>query len=271
MSKYLFQTTSREGGISHSLLRHSSSKHSFIFSPTACATGGGNAFPIIRHAAVFFFPNVHVSGKPCILAIILLVRRGIPSKSGSGAVLATPRPSTPSSAHAFLALTGPRSGPPCFLEPPTKVGAILFAFFAQSFAPSHLFSAIKSYSVSPTVGAHPGFPFGYEKEMFSSFRIATITTRGRSCGTAKSEAFNNLICASYPSISIDLRICFRYSSKPASKKPLTFSSITALGSISLINRIASGNKSRSSSFPNCLPAIEKGGQGTPPANKSTPR
>ena len=34
--------------------------------------------------------------------------------------------------------------------------------------------------------------------------------------------------------------------------------------------IASGNKSRSSSCPSCLPATEKGGQGTPPANKSTP-
>ena len=98
----------------------------------------------LRNAAVFFFPNVHVSGNPCILAIILLVKRGIPSKPGSGAALATPPPSIPSSAHAFLALTGPRSGPPCFLDPPTKVGAILFAFFAQSFAPSHLFSAIKS-------------------------------------------------------------------------------------------------------------------------------
>ena len=43
---YSFQTTARENEISHSLLTHPYSKHSFIFSPTACATGGGNAFPI---------------------------------------------------------------------------------------------------------------------------------------------------------------------------------------------------------------------------------
>ena len=43
-----------------------------------------------------------------------------------GASFATPEPSTPSSSHAFFARAGPRSGPPCFLDPPTIVGAILF-------------------------------------------------------------------------------------------------------------------------------------------------
>ena len=46
--------------------------------------------------------------------------------------------------------------------------------------------------------------------------------------------------------------------------------MTALGFVSLINRIASGKRSLSSSFPNCFPAMENGGQGTPPASKSTP-
>ena len=41
---YSFQTTARENEISNLLSTHSYSKHSFIFSPTACATGGGNAF-----------------------------------------------------------------------------------------------------------------------------------------------------------------------------------------------------------------------------------
>lgn len=158
-----FQATAHESVISYSLLKHSSSKHFFIFSPTACATGGGNAFPIIRHAA--FFSNVHVSGKPCILAIILLIRRDIPSKSGSGAVLASasiysyfdPR---------FSYSHWPKIRSSMLLEPPTKVGAILFAFFTQSFSLFHLLSAIKSYSVSPTIGVHPGFPFGYEKNVF---------------------------------------------------------------------------------------------------------
>ena len=52
------------------------------------------------------------------------------------------------------------------------------------------------------------------------------------------------------------------------ESPFTFSSITALGLHSLTNLNASGNRSRSSIFPSCLPATEKGGQGTPPANRS---
>lgn len=59
-----FQTTACESEISRSLSMHPCSKHSLIFSPTARATGGGNAFPIILQATVFRFPNVHVSGKP---------------------------------------------------------------------------------------------------------------------------------------------------------------------------------------------------------------
>lgn len=73
-----------------------------------------------------------------------------------------------------------------------------------------------------------------------------------------------------PSFLISEKICSLYSSNPGSKNPRTFSNMTALGLISSISRIASGNKSRSSSFPSCLPATEKGGQGTPPASKSTP-
>ena len=59
-----FQTTACESGISRLLSMHPYSKHSFIFSPTTRATGGGNAFPIILQATVLRFPNVHVSGKP---------------------------------------------------------------------------------------------------------------------------------------------------------------------------------------------------------------
>ena len=80
--------------------------------PTACATGGRNAFPIIRHAAVFFSPKVHVSGKPCTRAIIPLVKRGIPSK--------------PAPAHISIQVNGfctisppPRSSSTiCRLRPP---------------------------------------------------------------------------------------------------------------------------------------------------------
>ena len=137
------------------------SKHLLISIPTACATGGGKALPIILQAIVFLLPKVHVSGKPWMRAIIRLVRRGIPSKSCSGASFAIPFPSTPSSAHAFFALVGPRSGPPCFLEPPTSVGAILSAPSAHFFAPFHPFCDIRSHSVSPTVGDSLGCSCGY--------------------------------------------------------------------------------------------------------------
>lgn len=52
--------------------------------------------------------------------------------------------------------------------------------------------------------------------------------------------------------------------------PRTFSSITAWGRHSSTNLRASGKRSRSSSAPSCLPTLEKGGHGTPPATKSTP-
>jgi len=61
----------------------------------------------------------------------------------------------------------------------------------------------------------------------------------------------------------------RYSSKTGSRNPLTFSNITARGFTSLISRSASGKRSLSSLLPNCLPATENGGHGTPPASRST--
>lgn len=66
------------------IFRYSMAKSVFIFKssmicrPIFSATGGGKALPIMRQAAVFLFPKLHVSGKPCIRASILGVRRGIP-------------------------------------------------------------------------------------------------------------------------------------------------------------------------------------------------
>ena len=53
-----------------------------------------------------------------------------------------------------------------------------------------------------------------------------------------------------------------------SRSPRTFSNITAFGLHSITSLNASGNKSRSSNWPSCFPAIENGGQGTPPAKRS---
>lgn len=46
--------------------------------------------------------------------------------------------------------------------------------------------------------------------------------------------------------------------------------MTALGRARVTISIAFGKRSRSSSAPSCLPATENGGQGTPPATRSTP-
>ncbi len=128
------------------------------------------------------------SGKPWMRAAMRTVRRGSPEKSGSGACGAMVDPFTPRSAHARRARVGPRSGPPCFLEPPTSVGAIRFARAAQASAPFHPRSAMRSTRVSPTVGAGCGEGDGYSKETAISLRKPTAMTRGRSWGTPKSEA-----------------------------------------------------------------------------------
>ena len=63
----------------------------------------------------------------------------------------------------------------------------------------------------------------------------------------------------------------RKSAKRSAKMPRTFSIRIALGrSFSLMRSIA-GNISRSSPAPNCFPAIENGGQGSPPESKATSR
>ena len=97
-----------------------------------------------RYALVFRPVKCQSSGKPCIRATMGTVSRGIPTKSGSGASSATVLPLTPSVSHARRALVGPRSGPPCFLEPPTMVGAISSARSRHAFAPGHPLAAIMS-------------------------------------------------------------------------------------------------------------------------------
>ena len=103
-------------------------------SPRARATGGGKALPTCRYAAVFRPENSHQSGKPCSRATIRTVSLGRWStgNKGPGAESPMPSPSTPSPFHASRARVGPRSGPPCFLLPPTIVGAIPQALAAQS-------------------------------------------------------------------------------------------------------------------------------------------
>lgn len=147
--------------------------------PTASAIGGGKAFPIMRHAVVFRSPNDHESGNPWIRAIMRGVSRGMPVKSFCGASFAMLFPSIPIAAHALRALVGPKSGPPCFLLPPTSVGAMVEALFLHSAAPCHSFSDIKSNNASPTVGAGCRCLGGNENVSVRSLRTPIITTRGR--------------------------------------------------------------------------------------------
>src|SRR5262249_42739877 len=126
-----------------------------IAMPIALATGGGNALPTCRYSAVLRPANCHESGNPCRRATIRVVSLGTASagKDESGGSSAMPRPSTPSSSHAARALVGPGSGPPCFLLPPTIVGAMPAARATHWLAPGQPPAAIRSARVSPTDGA----------------------------------------------------------------------------------------------------------------------
>jgi len=81
--------------------------------------------------------NCQESGNPCSRATMRTVTLGSPSsgKAGPGSWSAMPRPSTLKYAHAARARVRPRSGPPCFLLPPTMVEAIALGRFAHALAP----------------------------------------------------------------------------------------------------------------------------------------
>ena len=205
-------------------------------------------------------------------AAMRTVSRGIvpTGKSGSGGASASDSPLTPSRFHAARALVGPRSAPPCFFEPPTSVGAMSSAPAAHSAAPGQPREAIRSTSTSPTDA--PGVVVeGHAKKGARCFFTATRMNRGRNCGTPKSRAFTMLVSTQYPSPSKREIRARRYATNRREAKPATFSSNTPLGSRCSTRRNAAGKRSRSSSLPSCFPATEKGGQGTPPATRSTPR
>ncbi len=90
-------------------------------------------------------------------ATIRTVSLGMPTKSLAGALSAIPFPSTPKLAHASLALVGPRSGPPCFKEPPTIVGAISSAAVRHALAPSNRWQRLGRIERHPQSAANPQF------------------------------------------------------------------------------------------------------------------
>ena len=148
--------------------------------PTAFATSGGNALPTCRYAAVLRPLKCHSSGKLWRRATIRTVRRGRPltGKCPSGAASAIPSPSTPNFFHCSLARVGPKSGPPCFFEPPTMVGAMLFARLTHLRAPGQPFSAIKSCTVVPTVA--PGIVGSGHSKLPKYFGFKPTSTNTRS-------------------------------------------------------------------------------------------
>ncbi|MBT9154549.1 MAG: hypothetical protein DDT39_01227 [Firmicutes bacterium] len=78
----------------------------------------------------------------------------------------------------FFARVGPRSGPPCFLLPPTSVGAISHARSRHCLASRQPFAAIRSKRASPTVGGGEASADGQMKYSAVVFFNATKTTRG---------------------------------------------------------------------------------------------
>ncbi len=128
----------------------------------------------------------HAPREACHGTLALREQPGLALASLAPAPSARLRPSTPSLAQALRARVGPRSGPPCFSEPPTMVGAIWLAFSAQASAPSQPPSAIWSRSSWPTDGAVSFCGSGHSNS--APFDMPTITTRGRSWLTPKSEA-----------------------------------------------------------------------------------
>lgn len=154
-----------------------------IASPNAFATGGGKAFPTCRYAAVFLPTNSQPLGKPWTRAAIGTVRRGMPSKPCGGGSSAMLFPFTPSSSQAFLARVGPKSGPPCFFDPPTSVGAMASACSAHFAAPSQPFEDISSNRSWPTVKGCSRRVSGHWKYRAYGCFKATRMVRGRSWDT----------------------------------------------------------------------------------------
>ena len=247
-----------------------------MLSPSAFATGGGNALPICRYCEVFRPANLYWSSSdhPWIRAAISTVRRGIVwlggRASSAGGASATPFPSTPSLAQPSFARVGPRSAPPCFLLPPTKVGPTSFAISRHASACFHPRAAMSEYSASPTVVRARSSGTGQRKNRMSSALIAMSTKRGLNCGTPKSEACSSFHSPMNPKSSRRSRMRWRYAAKRGAERPRTFSSMIALGRMTGICSIAQAKRSRSSEVPSCLPAAENGGHGTPPARSDTP-
>ena len=235
---------------------------------TARARLGGRALPTCRYRCVLLPARLQSSGNDWSLDAMLTVSFGWPSKSGLGASSATPSPSTPSSAQAFRALVGPRSGPPCLREPPTSVGAGRFAFSDHSRARFQPFEAISSNKVWPTV-APPLFGRGHAKSR--SPRRATRKERTLDCGTPWSRAFKRHHADLNPKIPNSSSRLSRYAANLRPSKPRTFSTTATRGRVSERIRMNAGNRFLSSSPPSCCPATENGGQGRPAATTSTPR
>ena len=154
-------------------------------SPRARATGGGKALPTCRYAAVFRPENSHQSGKPCSRATIRTVSLGRWStgNKGPGAESPMPSPSTPSPFHASRARVGPKSGPPCFLLPPTIVGAIPQAARRPVQSPGPALRAHQVGQHLPHRGRRGHRRRGHRNHEAHGCRTATSTNRGRSWGT----------------------------------------------------------------------------------------
>ena len=168
-----------------------------------------------------------------------------------------------------MARVGPRSAPPCFFDPPTMVGAMSFAFAAHAAAPAHPLLAIRSSNVSPTVGVSPGAAPATRSRRS---RLAASRPARTAAEAAERRSRRRAVAASRrrsQAQRADQHV-LPVRGEPGSDSPRTFSSSSARGRMMPHSSIAQANRSRSSVAPSCLPAMVNGGQGTPPASRSTP-
>ena len=158
-----------------------------------------------------------------------------------------------------------------FVLPPTMVGAMRSAVVLHACAPGHPRELMRSCRASPTVGGgsldgaghrnrcgRSRFPDRHEHEPGPELRD--------SMHAGLYEIPPGLVAKVMQALQ-DLRAV---AVEPAAARRGTFSRRTARGLVSLISCRARGNRLRSSALPSCFPAMENGGHGSRPENRSMP-
>ena len=226
--------------------------------------GGGLPALLLRPVREALQPGHHQHGQ-----LGRLVWPGRPARAVRPAM---PRPFTPSSCQAARARFGPQVRPAVLSLPPTIVGAMPLARAAQLAAPG---PAARRHQV----GQQPRRPWAVQ---LRGRRGPAERGRPRRLDRDQHEPRPELrhpVLARVHQVPPGLASPGRAAcpgpgcgSHRTGRRPGGGRSPAArpAGRASSTRRSACGNRSRSSSRPSCLPAMENGGQGTPPENRSMP-